>query len=496
MRITQNKYYQVNINKNVNSKMNYASMLTFKMSVNEPLQSVDRLEKTVQKKSFLTKMKNSAIIAGSFLAGLFGISANKDSKNSIDTTEEINSENVTNNGKIQSEKIFEIEEFLDNSMLLEEFFKLNPNIDINSKNKNGDTIVLKAIRENNYHILHQLKKQEQAGIINGINWNAIDSEGKNGLMIAIERNHSRDIEYLNGNDYERVYNYKKSYEKKSNDKNTVYDINDLLELGVNPNYINKKTKFQNFYCTPLQELIIVSNKAAVDAMLESPKTDVNLSHPDTPPPIFMMDDTFYGDYALFERMIKHPSCDLHKEYKGQCICEYLSEPDRSFMAHRDMIDMVQEILTKKSCDNLKQYYQTNGELTLDQIYEYIQLPQLNDVIDKPLNDLNQNIAHFAAGVHVDGYEELRKLNMIIKQILKHSYILHSEDALGRTAFDIACEAGNYNFLKVLLSGADRFILSFSGWELEKALKKLPQEQLDEILPFVREQYKKHNMTFM
>ena len=41
-------------------------------------------------------------------------------------------------------------------MLLEEFFKLNPNIDINSKNKNGDTIILKAIRENNYKILHKL----------------------------------------------------------------------------------------------------------------------------------------------------------------------------------------------------------------------------------------------------------------------------------------------------------------------------------------------------
>ena len=311
MRITENKYYQVNINKNVNSKRSYASTPVFKMGVNKPLQAVEGVEKTVRQTRFWTKIKS--IFAGSFLAGLFGISANKDRKNSIDTTEEINSENVINNGKIQSKKIFEIEEFLDNQMLLEEFFKLNPNIDINSKNKNGDTIVLEAIRENNYHILHQLKKQEQAGIINGINWNAVDSEGKNGLMIAIERNHFKDIECLNENNYERVYNYKKSYEKKSNDKNTVYDIKDLLELGVNPNYINEKTKFQNFYCTPLQELIIVSNKAAVDAILESSKTDVNLSHPDTPPPIFMVDESFYGDSTLFERMVKHPSCNLHKK---------------------------------------------------------------------------------------------------------------------------------------------------------------------------------------
>ena len=491
MRITENKYYQININTNVKSKKSYTSTPTFKMGANKPLHTVNSLEKTVQQTGMWTKIKT--FLTGSFLAGLFGLSM----KDRTDKPNGINTQNAVNNGKIQSEKIFEIEEFLDNSMLLEEFFKVNPNIDINSRNKNGDTIVLKAIRENHYDILHQLKKQEQAGIINGINWNAVDSDGKNGLMIAIERNHSRDIEYLNGNDYERVYNYKKSYEKKSNDKNTVYDINDLLELGVNPNYINNKTKFQNFYCTPLQELIIVSNKAAVDAMLESPKTDVNLSHPDTPPPIFMMDDTFYGDYALFERMIKHPSCDLYKEYKGQSICEYLSNSGRSFLAQRDMIDMVQEILTKKSCDNLKKYYQTNGELTLDQIYEYIQLPQLHGVIDVSLNDLKQNIAHFAAGVHVDGYEQLRKLNMIIKQIVRRNYfILHREDALGRTAFDIACEAGNYNFLKVLLSSTDRSILSFSGWELEKALKKLPQEQLDEILPFVREQYKKHNMTFM
>ena len=492
MRITENKYYQ--INKNINSKKNYTSIPTFKMGINKSLQAVDGLENTAKKAGFWTKIKS--FLAGSFFAGLFGLSINNDTENNTDKTEEINNENITNNGKIQSEKIFEIEDFLDNSMLLEEFFKLNPNIDINSKNKNGDTLVLKAIRERHYHILDKLQQREKDGIISGVDWNAVDADGKNGLMIAIEQRYSEDIQYLNEIDYDYRRIYMKSYYKKRNDKNCVCDINSLLELGISPNYINNKTKFQRIYCTPLQELIILNNKPAIEAILEFKNTDVNISHPDTPPPLFMLNESFYGDSGLFERMAKHPSCNLHKKYKGQNICEYLSQPDRSFMTQKDMIRIVERILTKESCNNLKKYYQASGELNLDQIYEYIQLPQLYDVIDKPLNDLKQNIAHFAAGVHTDGYEQLRKMNTIIKQILKNKYsILEKKDVLSRSSFDIACEAENYNFLKLLLSGADSYELLSLRFELMKSLKKLPEEQLNEVLPFVKEIYKKNDLSF-
>ena len=80
MRITENKYYQ--INKYINSKRSYTPAPTFKMGVNKPLQAVDGLENTVKKAGFWTKIKS--LLAGSFLAGLFGLSINNDTENNTD----------------------------------------------------------------------------------------------------------------------------------------------------------------------------------------------------------------------------------------------------------------------------------------------------------------------------------------------------------------------------------------------------------------------------
>ena len=412
MKITQNKYYQINTKQKINSNRNYTSAPSFKMAENKTLQTIDKLEKTAQQAGFWTKIKS--LLAGSFLAGLFGLSINNNTENNTDKTEESNNENITNNEKIQSEKIFEIENFIDNIMLLEEFFKLNPNIDINSKNKNGDTIILKAIRENNYKILHKLKQFETAGLINGINWNAVDSNGKNGLMLAIEQINSREIKYLKERHYiEEESKYRDSDEKRRKDKYNVEKINNLLNWGVNPNYINRKTKFDKFYCTPLQEMIFVNNSAAIEAMLKFPKTDINISHSNTPPSIFLLDDYDTYCYATFKNMVEHRTFDFNKEYNGKNIYEHLSSSD--FYDQKDMLEIIERTITQNAREKLKKYYQEKGEFNLEQLYEYLNLPLNSRGIEEPLNEIKQNIVHFVASVYVDNFEDRKKMDTIVKK---------------------------------------------------------------------------------
>ena len=76
MRITENKYYQ--INKYINSKRSYTPAPTFKMGINKSLQAVDGLENTVKKAGFWTKIKNIALIVGSFLEGFLGFATEED----------------------------------------------------------------------------------------------------------------------------------------------------------------------------------------------------------------------------------------------------------------------------------------------------------------------------------------------------------------------------------------------------------------------------------
>ena len=492
MRITQINYIQ---NNNKNYKHYYKVLPAFS-ALN--LNTTDSPVK--EDKKCILGEKIIQLLSGKFLAGIFGLylTKNKNSSMTDSLQQNNNKQNIIPQkatGKIQSDKIFEIEEFIENSMLLEEFLKLHPNIDINSRNKNGDTLVLKAIRENNYDILYKLQKQEKNGIITGIDWNAADTKGKNGLMIAIEQIDAREIEYLEDNN-PNIQDLMITAEKLNRDRNTVNRIKYLLELGIDPNYINHKTKFQNYYCTPLQEIIIVGNIAALNEMLKFPKTDVSVSHPNTPPSLFLINNKIPRQLNIFEEIAEHPSCDLKQEYKGKNICEYISSQNNNIWSQKDMIRIVERIMTQNACESLKKYYQDYGELTLEQLYNYSQLPQLRNVVENPLNELEQNIAHFAAGIHIDGYEQLKKMNVIAKQILQSNHTtLFKKDALGRTSFDIACEAENYKFLQILLSTANETILFLSKYEIQNSLKNLPKEQFHIIYPLVREIYTKKNIPF-
>lgn len=92
-----------------------------------------------------------------------------------------------NPGKVQDERIFELEEIYDNPILVEEFFKAYPNIDINSVDKDGRTIYLRAVKNGNGRLINKLIDFHRKEKYGQIDWNATDKNGNNALMIDLKR---------------------------------------------------------------------------------------------------------------------------------------------------------------------------------------------------------------------------------------------------------------------------------------------------------------------
>ena len=155
--------------------------------------------------------------------------------------------------EFQRKKVFELETIMDKPYLLQSFFKKYPNIDLNVRDENGDTLFLKAVRNNNKKFIRDLMKAENLGLIKNIDKNAVDKDGNNALNIAEETDSIYFLLSEERHDYIKM----------------------LLDAGVSPNYINKSERLYSFDCTLLQRAIIRRDSNLVDLYLQNEKTDIN-----------------------------------------------------------------------------------------------------------------------------------------------------------------------------------------------------------------------------
>lgn len=444
MKITQTNYYQINKNHNITSSKGYAN--TFKMGINKPLQAVEGVEKTVQQTGLFTKIKT--FLAGSFLAGLFGLVAKKDesrkskalakaeeavrleaeARRKAEEWEKFKAEARRKQAEkeLLRKKVFELETILDKPYLLQSFFKKYPNIDLNVKDENGDTLFLKLVRNRMLWSIQDLIQAEKQGLIKNVDKNAVDANGNNALIIIqenIEKGH---------------------YATKPE------DIKLLLNAGVNPNYIKTSDRFHSYYCTPLQRAIIGHNHHLIDIYLENKKTDINLSHPYTPPPLFLCVTRHHENYYALSSILKHPDCDVFQKYKGMNILEYLnSQPNMELSFVEKAATEINAKIMLHIFDKAKKYYQEKGIFDLEQLDEYSKHPGFKTVVNKPLNKIGENIGHFLSDINTDDYEELIKIRDLIITLKKCSFDFTKTDKLGRTPLMKAIEAENANLVHLL-----------------------------------------------
>ena len=432
------------------------------------------VKNTVQEKGFWAKIKNFALIAGSFLEGLLGFATEEDElfeeikspskDNNNNENEEIITEKAVSepeNENLENEKVFELKSVINVPFLFESFMQKYPNIDINAQNKDGDTIVLKAAREDDISFIQDLIAKEKRKELKGIDWNAKDKDGNNALTVAIN---------------------------KCDIWSSMVKI--LLKAGVDVNYINTTSKTNGYYCTPLQEAIIQGKKLTVNELLEHKDTDVSISHTETPPALFLMVDKKFNNYD-FTNIAHHPTTDIKVKYNDETILEHIAHSDLSDYYKKEYQKIIAQMLIKDALDNVKQYYQANGVLSFKQLEEFTNLAEVRTVINEPINEVGETIGHFLAEINTSDFEELKNLYKVMKKLRRNNFDFTLTDSLGRTPFDKALEAENYNFIKVLLSVAGYDWLKQTKGNLCKFINNLPPEQQKEIIPSVEHCCKKN-----
>ena len=425
------------------------------------------VEKTVQKTGFWAKIKNFALITGSFLEGLLGFATEEDElmeENKLPQKDDNNNKKevvipkkeVSNSEteKLQREKIFELKSIINVPFLFESFMQKYPNIDINARNKDGDTIVLKAAREDDTSFIQDLISKEKREELKGIDWNAKDKAGNNALTVAIN-------------------------------KCDIWSsmVNILLKAGVDVNYINTTSKTNGYYCTPLQEAIMQGKKLTVHELLEYKDTDVSISHSETPPALFLMVDNKFHYYD-FTNIAHHPTADIKVKYNNETILEHIANSDLPDYNKNEYQRIIAQMLIKDALNNVRQYYQENGVLSFKQLEEFTDLAEIHTVINQPINELGETIGHFLAEINTSDFEEHKKIYKVMENLKKNNFDFTLSDNLGRTPFDKAVEAENYNFIKVLLSVAGWSWLKQTKNDLCKFINNLPSEQQKEIIPSV------------
>ena len=348
--------------------------------------------------------------------------ASKEFKNSANITDEVNA--ILSDVKSQKVEIFD---FLnDDSMLRFRSFaktKLNT-IDINSRDDKGSTLLLEAVKKGKVDLLHELEN------IPDVNWNITDSTGKNVLMHAIDY-------------YYKYRNFKYAEEIIDILKNISSDKFDI-------NYINHcANEICPFPHTAFQYAISHNNLDVklLKKLLEISKLDVNL-HAENSLPTAYIPCIKYKP-SLLQFLIENTNIDTLAPYEGETLRKHL-------FAHKLFpdIDSIQKaaplerLLDQKVNNNfknkMKEIYERNGSFTIEQINDFLNYGQIENIKDEPLNSIGERIPHFIAEIFpdIENYEEIAEIDKLFKKLKEKNVNLDILDEIGRSPLRKAVELEN------------------------------------------------------
>lgn len=325
--------------------------------------------------------------------------------------------------KRQDAKIFELEDCFSSPYLVERFFHDNPDIDINSRNKRGDTLAIKAIKDGNVDLLRFLGKLE------GVDWNVYDANGQNLLLLALIKNDYKMILYLQDLP-DGELNASSLSILDYDDFSAPFSIISPLEYALKEDKIEWLVKFSN-----------------INVMEDAQGTKE--------PFIFRaVDESIYS--FDFKPLLRHPSLDLSvKNSQGEDIVEYALSSNDSWI-REDM----QEFLPELVVNSIKKEYEKTGEISLDKLDAVLDVlasdhRKARDLLEKTVfNSIDDTIGHLLCDFHLemDDFNSMRKMSKILQKLCKNiGYkIDSSKNAIGQTPISKAIECENVGLLKLLL----------------------------------------------
>ncbi len=293
---------------------------------------------------------------------------------------------ILKNVKEHDAKIFDLENCFESPYLTIKFFKANADIDINSRNRNGDTLVTKAFKESNEKLLKFLTTLE------GVNWNAYDSQGKNAAFIALKQKSIDMIYFLTNQLGDEKYDI-----TACSVCNAQIHISSPLEFAVlnRKHLIDYITKFQN---ADVMEQISIHDE----------------------PLIFRAMDNNLWMTSYFEPLIEHPSFDIYGKTKnGTSVVDYAAKftgNNYSEIIIRHMPDFI----IKKA----KELYQKKGELTIEELDmlldSLIEYKANRNIVNSSLNIAEEGFGHLMSDIPVDinDFDKMCKMSSILNKLVE------------------------------------------------------------------------------
>lgn len=163
----------------------------------------------------------------------------------------------------------------------------------------------------------------------------------------------------------------------------------------------------------------------------------------------------FSFYCEFENFLCCPVLNLAKFNAKEAI-EYIN---RNYAEHNNkykkdtFIESIEKALKVHNAYKTKKYYEENGELTLQQIYQHTRDANCQRAINMPITNIGGTIGHLLAEMVIED-KDFNKLKPYIKSLInelhKADFHFWQKDEIGRTPVMFALELENYNIARVML----------------------------------------------
>jgi len=340
-------------------------------------------------------------------------------KNDTDISENIRT--ILSDIKIQSNTVVDYAKY-DSIEAFNAFARTGLNdIDINSRSMNGTTLLLEAAKTGNVDIIRKLKTMPD------VDWDITDSFGKNVLM------HTLDFALKDAEKTKEIIEILKSLPDGKFDINHInYCANDICPYP--------HTAVQYRLRHSLSEDILKE-------IISFKDFKVNTHAKNSLPTAYI--PFFNNKPEQFKFLIRNSDIDTRATYRDKTLRENLfSNTLFPYIGNVNEAAPFERLLDNKAnsifINKLKRIYDKEGSLTIEQINDFINYGQIENIQSEPLNSIGERIPHFVAEIFPDSSnpDEVLELTKLFEKFKQKNINIDILDDIGRSPLRKSIEADN------------------------------------------------------
>jgi len=351
------------------------------------------------------------------------------------------------NVKINSTELLELVKLGSASGI--ELLLQNKYIDVNSRDDEGYTPWLYAAKSGNVAVAEVLAKHPE------LDFNAVNDDGDNFAIIAAK---SRNLNFI-----------KEVFPK-------------LKPEQLNLNYINDKNS-ETIYTV----LAFSNNRGDVpifQTILKHKDANPNISSDKVPPVAFQL--VLRNEKWLFEILAKSGKLDLNVKYGDQTLTEYINKQMFGYIMINNAMERRKEYLQIlsdgediRNIEKVKHFVNENGVMSLKNIMEFLDYPNISKVITCKLSDSEERIGHLLCDIETTPQNFMQILGAAKKILELDRNSFNYRDNFNQTAIEKALHAENEILFEYIAQNS--LLTSFDIEKLKNIAKNINNPKIDRII---------------